>query len=254
MPSVGQLAGRLAIVTGAASGIGRSVCQVFAREGAKVAAVDINASALDDTLSTLKTDSPGDHHGFAADVSLPLSVSQLLHQVQTQFQATPTVAVNSAGIIRDNLLLRSTDEDFDKVINVNLKGTYLVMKAVTQAMVKEKVPCGSVINIASIVGKCGNIGQTNYAASKAGVVGLSKSAAKELSRFNIRVNSVLPGYIQTNMTDHVPKKVLDKIVEMIPMGRIGSPEDVAELCLFLASQSSGYITGASIEVTGGMNF
>ncbi|XP_029649260.1 estradiol 17-beta-dehydrogenase 8 [Octopus sinensis] len=252
MTSAGLLSGRLALVTGAASGIGRSVCEVFAREGARVAAVDVQAPGLQETLKLLKSATPGNHYAFPTDISLPQSVAEMMDQVSKQFQDVPTVAVNCAGITRDNLLIRSTDEDFDKVIDVNLKGTYLVMKAVAQMMMTKHVECGSIVNIASIVGQYGNIGQCNYSASKAGVEGLSKSAAKELSRFNIRVNSVLPGFIATPMTEKVPEKILQQVTKLIPMQRLGTPEDIAEVCLFLASKRSGYVNGASIEVSGGL--
>lgn len=249
--AAGSLIGRIALVTGSASGIGRSVCQLFAKQGATVVAVDVQEKANMETLASLL---PGNNHcALTADISKPASVNELFEKIKDSFSAAPTVVVNSAGIIRDNLLVRATEENFDEVIAVNLKGTYLVTQAAAKMMLSEKVDCGSIVNVSSIVGKGGNIGQCNYAASKAGVIGLTKSASKELSRFNIRVNAVLPGFINTPMTDWVPEKVLQGIMKLIPMRKLGQPEDIAEACLFLASKNSAYITGACLEVTGGLN-
>ncbi|MBV94331.1 E3 ubiquitin-protein ligase RING1, partial [Eschrichtius robustus] len=167
------------------------------------------------------------------------------------FSRPPSVVVSCAGITRDEFLLHMSEDDWDRVIAVNLKGIFLVTQAAAQALVSSGCP-GSIINISSIVGKVGNVGQTNYAASKAGVVGLTQTAARELGRHGIRCNSVLPGFIKTPMTQKVPQKVLDKVTGMIPMGHMGDPEDVADVVAFLASEDSGYITGASVEVTGGL--
>lgn len=241
--------GRVALITGAASGIGRSVCQLFAREGARIIAVDIQEEA---NMETLKSLAQGNHCAMTADISSVASVNEIFTKFK-QFNAVPTVIVNSAGITRDNILLRATEEDFNEVIAINLKGTYVVTQAAAKMMLSEKVEHGSIVNISSIVGKGGNIGQCNYAASKAGVIGLTKSASKELSRFNIRVNAILPGFISTPMTDAVPEKVLQKMLKFIPMQRFGQPQEVAETCLFLASKRSAYITGACLEVSGGLN-
>ncbi|KAB0394391.1 hypothetical protein E2I00_013372, partial [Balaenoptera physalus] len=169
------------------------------------------------------------------------------------FSRPPSVVVSCAGITRDEFLLHMSEDDWDRVIAVNLKGIFLVTQAAAQALVSSGCP-GSIINISSIVGKVrlswdevGNVGQTNYAASKAGVVGLTQTAARELGRHGIRCNSVLPGFIKTPMTQKVPQKVLDKVTGMIPMGHMGDPEDVADVVAFLASEDSGYITGASVE-------
>lgn len=148
-------------------------------------------------------------------------------------------------------MMKLTEEDFDKVVNVNLKGTWLLNKAVGKAMLTDKVP-GSIVNISSLVGKTGNIGQTNYAASKAGVIGITKSMAKEMGKFNIRVNAVLPGFIETPMTETVPENLMQMTKLLIPLGRLGNPEEIANTCAFLASDKSSYITGATIEVTGGL--
>lgn len=293
----GMLMGRVALITGAASGIGRSVCQLFAREGARIIAVDIQEEA---NMETLKSLAQGNHCAMTADISNVASVNEIFTKLKERFNAVPTVIVNSAGITRDNILLRATEEDFNEVIAINLKfpwlyetvhvricdhsqyklaggshvsffgqkdkpcmqnicaavcdqGTYVVTQAAVKMMLSEKVEHGSIVNISSIVGKGGNIGQCNYAASKAGVIGLTKSASKELSRFNIRVNAILPGFISTPMTDAVPEKVLQKMLKFIPMQRFGQPEEVAETCLFLATKRSAYITGACLEVSGGLN-
>ncbi|KAM4019486.1 (3R)-3-hydroxyacyl-CoA dehydrogenase isoform 2-T2 [Anomaloglossus baeobatrachus] len=211
----------LALVTGGGSGIGRAVCRRLSQEGASVAVVDLNIESANETVRSLSRDVPGQEHvALTADVSRSESVAALMEQIQSRFSAPPRVAVNSAGITKDDFLLRLSEESFDSVLNVNLK--------------------------------VGNLGQANYAASKAGVEGLTRTAAKELSKFGIRCNTVLPGFIATPMTDKVPQKVLDKFAGMIPLGRLGQPEDVADVCAFLASDESKYITGASIDVTGGL--
>ncbi|XP_060020110.1 (3R)-3-hydroxyacyl-CoA dehydrogenase isoform X1 [Lagenorhynchus albirostris] len=276
----------LALVTGAGSGIGRAVGVRLAAEGATVAACDLDGAAARETVRLLG--GPGSHEGaprgahaaFQADVSEAGAVRRLLDQVQACFSRPPSVVVSCAGITRDEFLLHMSEDDWDKVIAVNLKGIFLVTQAAAQALVSSGCP-GSIINISSIVGKVGNVGQTNYAASKAGVVGLTQTAARELGRSDtwghveglregqcsvlsgvsshspfhrhgIRCNSVLPGFIKTPMTQKVPQKVLDKVTGMIPLGHMGDPEDVADVVAFLASEDSGYITGASVEVTGGL--
>nr|AHE80140.1 17beta-hydroxysteroid dehydrogenase 8 [Azumapecten farreri] len=247
--AAGLLAGRLALVTGAGSGIGKAVCQVFAKEGATVAVVDLHADTANSTLETLPK---GDHQAFGADVSCSASVNDLIGQLKDKFSAVPTVTVNSAGITRDKLMLKMSEEDFDEVIGVNLKGTYLVNQAVSRALVESKAKGGSIINISSISGKVGNVGQTNYAASKAGVVGLTKTVAKEMGRFGIRVNAILPGFIETPMTDKVPDHLIQMTKMLIPLSRLGKPEEIANACLFLASDHSSYVTGTTLEVAGGL--
>ncbi|KAM8952783.1 (3R)-3-hydroxyacyl-CoA dehydrogenase [Pelodytes ibericus] len=246
-----RLKSMLALVTGGGSGIGRAVSQRLSLEGASVAVVDLNIDSARDTVQTLSRGIPGQEHAaFAVDVSQSESVTALMEQIQAQYTQPPCIAVSSAGITRDEFLLHLSEESFDSVLNVNLKGPFLITQAVARALIASGQHRGSVINIGSIVGKVGNLGQCNYAASKAGVEGLTKSAAKELAKFGIRCNTVLPGFISSPMTDKVPQKVLDKFSGMIPMGRLGKPQDVADVCAFLASDDSKYITGASIEVTG----
>lgn len=244
-----MLSGRLAVVTGAGSGIGRAVCRVFASEGATVIGADMNEKGMEETLAMIKD--TGDHQSFQCDVSSSASVNNLLDKIKEKYSSAPQVAVNSAGITRDRTMMKLTEEDFDKVVNVNLKGTWLLNKAVGKAMLTDKVP-GSIVNISSLVGKTGNIGQTNYAASKAGVIGITKSMAKEMGKFNIRVNAVLPGFIETPMTETVPENLMQMTKLLIPLGRLGNPEEIANTCAFLASDKSSYITGATIEVTGGL--
>ncbi|XP_077340814.1 (3R)-3-hydroxyacyl-CoA dehydrogenase [Lithobates pipiens] len=253
MAASSRLKSTLALVTGGGSGIGRAVCQRLSREGASVAVVDVNINSANDTLQTLSSNLPGQEHAaFTADVSQGDSVGALMEQIQSRFSAPPRVAVSSAGITRDEFLLHLSEEAFDSVLSVNLKGTFLITQAVARAILATGQNGGSIINIGSIVGKVGNLGQANYAASKAGVEGLTRTAAKELAKFDIRCNTVLPGFIATPMTDKVPQKVLDKFAGLIPMGRLGQPEDIADVCAFLASNDSRYITGTSIEVTGGL--
>ncbi|XP_072801349.1 (3R)-3-hydroxyacyl-CoA dehydrogenase isoform X1 [Vicugna pacos] len=255
MASQLRLRSALALVTGAGGGIGRAVSVRLAAEGAAVAACDLDGAAARETVRLLggpgsEEGAPcGAHAAFQADVSEAGAVRRLLEQVQACFSRPPSVVVSCAGITRDEFLLHMSEDDWDRVIAVNLKGIFLVNQAAAQALVSSGCP-GSIINISSIVGKVGNMGQTNYAASKAGVIGLTQTAAREFGRHGIRCNSVLPGFIKTPMIHKVPQKVLDKVTGMIPMGRVGDPEDVADVVAFLASGDSGYITGASVEVTG----
>ncbi|XP_072304332.1 (3R)-3-hydroxyacyl-CoA dehydrogenase [Eucyclogobius newberryi] len=253
MASSSRLISRLTLVTGGGSGIGRAVCQRFASEGATVVVADLNRDVAEETANALQRAPRG--HGHMAghvDVSSKDSVTKLITQIQTHYFQPPSVCVNAAGITQDDFLLSMDEEHFDKVIQVNLKGTFLVTQAVAQALVACGAPKGSIINMGSIVGKVGNIGQANYSASKAGVEGLTRAAAKELSRFGIRCNCVLPGFISTPMTDKVPDKVINKLLNLVPLGRMGEPAEVADVCAFLASDDSRYVTGTSLEVTGGL--
>ncbi|XP_060225098.1 (3R)-3-hydroxyacyl-CoA dehydrogenase isoform X4 [Meriones unguiculatus] len=254
MASQLRLCSALALVTGAGSGIGRAISVRLAAEGAAVAACDLDEAAAQDTVRLLsgpgsEDGAPrGKHAAFQADVSQAPAAGRLLQQVQACFARPPSVVVSCAGITRDEFLLHMSEDDWDRVIAVNLKGTFLVTQAAAQALVSSGCR-GSIINISSIIGKVGNIGQTNYASSKAGVIGLTQTAARELGRHGIRCNSVLPGFIATPMTRKMPEKVKDKVTAMIPLGHMGDPEDVADVVAFLASEDSGYITGASVEVT-----
>ncbi|KAK7502657.1 hypothetical protein BaRGS_00006232, partial [Batillaria attramentaria] len=245
----GLLAGRLAFVTGGGSGIGRAVCQALAKEGAAVAVADINRKQAEETLAML--DKNITSRAYELDVSSSGSVNTALGAICKDFSVTPCITVNAAGITRDNFMTKLDEKSFDEVINVNLKGTFLVNQAVGKAIAEAKLPSASIVNISSIVGKTGNIGQANYAASKSGVIGLTKTAAKEFARFNTRVNVILPGFIETPMTKTVPEKLIGMVVYVTPLQRMGKPEEIADACVFLASDKSSFITGAVLEVTEG---
>eukprot|EP00092_Neocalanus_flemingeri_P086907 GFUD01109574.1.p1 GENE.GFUD01109574.1~~GFUD01109574.1.p1 ORF type:complete len:277 (+),score=72.30 GFUD01109574.1:163-993(+) len=273
------LSGRLALVTGGGRGIGRAVCQVLARDNARVVVTDLSMESCQETMQSLR---PDDHFSVSSDVSQSASVNDCFKQILDKYKRAPDIIVNSAGITRDGFMLRMKEEDFDKVIDVNLKGTFLVTQAAASLM-KDQQLSGSIVNIASIVGKTGNVGQANYTASKAGVIGFTKTAAKELGKFGIRVNVILPGFIKTPMTDVVPDKLKLMVQFQIPLsktktgnkgeerdeedtwkrrlaerligrplGDFGDPEDIAETAAFLASHRSKYMTGASIDVNGGL--
>nr|UST29461.1 estradiol 17-beta-dehydrogenase 8-like [Haliclona caerulea] len=246
------LSGRLALVTGGASGIGRAICQSLAKAGASVAVVDKNIEGAEETGHSLAKIGRSQHSYHCADVTSSLQVNKLILKVQEDHQRPPCILVNSAGITKDALFLKMKEEAFDEVIDVNLKGTFLMSQFTSKAMVDQKISNGSIINIASIVGKTGNIGQANYTASKAGVEGLTRTCARELARFGIRCNAVLPGFINTPMTEKLPEEIMQKFIQLIPMGRMGQPSDIADVVNFLASDLSSYITGISIEVTGGL--
>jgi len=244
-----MLSGRLALVTGGARGIGRAVCQVLANDGARVVVADLDRDGCEETLKSLKQE---DHHAIKLDVSSGESVKDAMKQITEKYQTCPDAVVNSAGITMDGYLLKMTDDNFDKVIDVNLKGTYRINKIAASAMKSAKLEYGSIVNISSIVGKTGNAGQTNYAASKAGVIGFTKSAAKELGKFGIRVNAICPGFINTPMIETIPEHMQQMILYQIPLGTMGQPEDIAETASFLLSKKSKYITGTVIDVAGGL--
>eukprot|EP00123_Amoebidium_parasiticum_P006034 comp17094_c0_seq1/m.15850 comp17094_c0_seq1/g.15850 ORF comp17094_c0_seq1/g.15850 comp17094_c0_seq1/m.15850 type:complete len:253 (-) comp17094_c0_seq1:36-794(-) len=248
-----RLANRVAIVTGGSGGIGRAVCETFLKNGASVAVVDLKQGAIDPIVDLL-TKNAGPNQkvfGVSCDVASPKSVQEATDAIQSAL-GSAHVLVNAAGITKDEWSVRMTPEQFDAVINVNLKGSFLMSQAVVRQMLSAKVVNGSLINISSIVGKVGNLGQVNYAASKAGVIGMTKSMAKELAPNGIRCNAVLPGFIKTQMTAAVPDKVMAKVLQLVPMGQMGEPSDIADACLFLASADSRYVTGTTLEVAGGL--
>jgi len=246
-----RLGGKLAIITGSGSGIGRAICNRFSKEGASLIMVDKSEKSLSETQSLLSEDVH--HMSISGDVSDSKFVKSMFHQIQEKFGKHGDVLINSAGITRDNFILKITEEDFDSVINVNLKGVHLMTQAFITSLANPKgFSPASIVNISSIIGKSGNVGQSNYAASKAGVIGFSKSVGYEMGRFGVRCNSVLPGFITTPMTDVVPQAITEKIKKQIPMKRFGSPEEIANTCLFLASDESSYVNCAAIEVTGGL--
>ena len=242
------LKGATAVVTGGGSGIGRAICQKLAENGARVVVVDRTLQAAADTVAKLPKAA---HLPLECDVSKSASVTSLRAAVLAASPA-PSIVVNCAGITKDSTLLKMNEQQFDDVIAVNLKGVHLVSQAFARAAVESASPL-SIVNISSIVAKCGNFGQTNYAATKCGVIGWTKSAARELAKKNVRVNAVLPGFIRTPMTELVPKPVLEGIVAQIPLGRMGEAEEIADAVFFLASPFSSYVTGTTIEVAGGFN-
>ncbi|KAL1505743.1 hypothetical protein ABEB36_005236 [Hypothenemus hampei] len=244
-----SLQGRLAFITGAGSGIGRATCQCLAREGATIVAADQNFPKVQETLKLLNPQEK--HSAMSLSVENKHNIQEVLNNIIKTYLKPPSIVVNAAGITRDNFLQKLSDADFAQVLDVNLKGTFFVLQTFANSLVEHKINEASIINIGSIVAKFGNIGQANYCASKAGVEAMTKVAAKEYGSLGIRVNTIIPGMIVTPMTAAVPEKVMNKFKAMIPLGRFGLPEEVAEVITFLASTKSSYINGASIEVTGG---
>ena len=244
-----MLKGKNVIVTGATRGIGREIALTLAQNGANIAMNYRNLnSEVEDLINEIKSFGV-DAFAIKCDVSIADEVDKFIKEVKAHYN-TIDVLVNNAGITKDGLILRMKEEDFDDVLDVNLKGTFNTTKSVSSIMVRQKY--GKIINISSVVGIAGNAGQCNYAASKAGVIGFSKSVARELSSRNINVNVVAPGYINTDMTKNLPDKVKEEIIKSIPMKKIGDPKEVANLVLFLSSNLSDYITGQVINVDGGM--
>ena len=243
------LDGKVALVTGASRGIGRAVALKLASEGAKVA---INYAGSQGKAEEVKAEIEkmgGEAILVQANVADSAAVEEMVAKVLEAF-GTIDILVNNAGITRDGLLARMKDEDFEAVVDTNLKGVFYCTKAVSKLMMKKR--SGRIVNMASVVGITGNAGQTNYAASKAGVIGFSKSAAKELASRGITVNMVAPGFIATDMTDAMNEKAREAVLGTIPMKRMGQPEDVANAVLFLVSENASYITGQIVNVDGGM--
>ena len=244
-----MLKGKNVIVTGATRGIGREIALTLAQNGANIAMNYRNLnSEVEDLINEIKSFGV-DALAIKCDVSITEEVDNFVKEVKANYN-TIDVLVNNAGITKDGLILRMKEADFDDVLDVNLKGTFNTTKSVSSIMVRQKY--GKIINISSVVGIAGNAGQCNYAASKAGVIGFSKSIARELASRNINVNVVAPGYINTDMTKNLPDKVKEEIIKSIPMKKIGDPKEVANLVLFLSSSLSDYITGQVINVDGGM--
>jgi 3-oxoacyl-[acyl-carrier protein] reductase len=245
---VSELTGKVALVTGAARGIGRAVAEKLAAAGADVALCDLKAEWLADAAAAVGALGRR-AQAYAGDVARAADVEQTVAAVLKDFGRID-VLVNNAGITRDTFLVRMSEEDWDAVLSVNLKGAFLFTKAVTRPMMKQR--SGAIVNIASIIGLIGNAGQCNYAASKAGLIALTKSVAKELASRNVRANAVAPGFIETKMTEGLPEDVRGKMLEAIPLGRFGRPEDVADCVLFLASDAASYVTGQVLVCSGGM--
>lgn len=244
-----KLEGKNALVTGASRGIGREIALELARQGANVA---VNYAGSEKSANEVVAEITAlGRKAFAvqADVSNAEAVTTMTKQVVEQFGSLD-ILVNNAGITRDNLLMRMKEDDWDAVIDTNLKGVFLCTKAVTRQMMKQRN--GRIINISSIVGVSGNAGQANYVAAKAGVIGLTKTTAKELASRGITVNAVAPGFITTDMTDKLNEEVKGEMLKQIPLARLGEPGDIAKVVVFLASEDSRYMTGQTLHVDGGM--
>ncbi len=242
------LEGKSALITGGARGIGKEIAMVFAKEGANIAICDVNLEEAEKTAKEIH-DLSRESLAFKVDVTDSMQVQDMADKILDKFNKID-ILINNAGITKDNLLLRMSEEEWDKVIAVNLKGAFLCTKIVSKIMLKQRF--GKIVNLASIIGIMGNAGQANYAASKAGIIGLTKSVAKELASRNICVNAIAPGFIKTDMTSKLPEDVQKKMLSVIPLARFGEAKDVADLALFLSSESSSYITGQVIQVDGGM--
>ena len=244
-----MLSGKVAVVTGAGRGIGRAIAIQFAELGAKVVVNYRNSITQVEELLTDIKNTGGEAFAVRADISREEEAKSLINATVEHYGRVD-VLVNNAGITRDNLLMRMTEEEFDSVMNTNLKGTFFCLKHAAAVMLKQR--SGRIINISSVVGITGNIGQVNYAASKAGVIGMTKSAARELASRGITVNAVAPGFIQTDMTDGLPDKVREASLASIPLKRYGTVREIAGAVSFLASEAAGYITGQVLQVDGGM--
>ena len=243
-----KLKDKVAVITGGACGIGKEIAIMLAKQGANCVLCDVNEQALSDSAKELE--------GFGVQ-ALPITLDvsnlqvceQMVNKVIDKFQKID-ILINNAGITRDGLLMRMSENDWDAVISVNLKGTFNCTKTVVKGMIKKRY--GRIINIASIIGLMGNAGQANYAASKAGIIGFTKSVAREVASRNVTVNAIAPGFIDTKMTQVLTDDVKNAMLKQIPMARLGLPEDVAKLVLFLSGDDSSYITGQVVQINGGM--
>lgn len=244
-----NLTNKIAVVTGASRGIGRAIALELAKQGAKVV---VNYSGSEErallVVGEIKA-AGGEAIAVQANVADADSVTQLMNTTIETFGSID-ILVNNAGITRDNLLMRMKEDEWDDVINTNLKGVFLCTKAVTRQMMKQRQ--GRIINISSIVGVAGNAGQANYVAAKAGVIGLTKTTAKELASRNILVNAIAPGFITTDMTDELPMELKEGMLSQIPLAKLGQPEDIAKAVAFFASDAASYITGQTLHIDGGM--
>lgn len=240
---------KVAIVTGAARGIGRGIAARFGRGGAALALCDVLADEVDATAAALAEEFGVTARGFAVDVADGEAVDGFVSRVAEEFGSID-ILVNNAGIARDKPLFRMKDEDFDLVMRVNLYGAFYFCRAAGRVMAKQR--SGKIVNISSVIGVMGNPGQANYAASKAGIIALTKTVAKELAGRGVNVNAVAPGFIETEMTATLPPEIREEYKKLIPAGRYGTPEDVADVVAFLASEASSYLTGHLLFVDGGM--
>jgi 3-oxoacyl-[acyl-carrier protein] reductase len=242
-----RLSGKVAIITGAANGLGLEAARVFLREGAKVALVDYDAVSGEQRVSELQAE--GEAAFYQVDVSNQAQVVEMVQMVKERFGQID-ILINNAGITKDNMLLKMSNEDFQKVMDINVNGVFNCTQAVVPHMLEQGA--GKIINTSSVSGVYGNVGQTNYAASKAAVVGMTKSWAKEFGRKGINVNAVAPGFVETSMVSTVPEKVIKGLLQVIPLQRLGKPSDIANAYLFLASNESDYVNGTVLHVDGGI--
>lgn len=241
-----ELSGKKALVTGASRGIGRAIVELFLAEGAEVWGLSTREP---EDLKTLQEKTGGTLHWITADLSKVTEVEAIIEKAQKEAGGFD-ILVNNAGITKDGLAFRMSLEDFQKVLDINLTAAFLIARTVGREMIRRKA--GSIINMSSVVGLHGNGGQANYAASKAGLIGVTKSLAQEVASRGVRVNAIAPGYIVTDMTDAIPEAVKEKLMDHIPLKRLGSTSDIANMALFLASDKASYITGQVIAVDGGM--
>ncbi|MEK5333959.1 3-oxoacyl-[acyl-carrier-protein] reductase [Lysinibacillus sp. FSL W8-0992] len=244
-----KLEGKVAVVTGASRGIGRAIALKLADEGAKVIVNYSGSQAKAEEVVAAIQANGGEALAVQASVSKTEEVTALMDAAVKTFGSLD-ILVNNAGITRDNLLMRMKEEEWDDVLNTNLKGVFLCTKAVTRQMMKQRA--GRIINISSIVGVAGNAGQANYVAAKAGVIGLTKTTAKELASRNILVNAIAPGFIETEMTEQLPEDLKQGMLTQIPLAKLGQPEDIAKAVVFLASDDANYMTGQTLHIDGGM--
>jgi 3-oxoacyl-[acyl-carrier protein] reductase len=243
-----MLKDKIAVVTGASRGIGKSISLALAAQGAKIVAVDITTNGMDELLAEIKA-LGSEGIAVAGNVTVSADTEQMIDAAVAAYGRVD-ILVNNAGITRDGLLLRMKEEDWDAVLTVNLKGAFLCTRAAAKVMTKQRA--GRIINIASVVGQMGNAGQANYCASKAGLMGLTRSNARELAKRNITVNAVAPGFIVSDMTNALPDKVKEEMSAQIPLERFGTADDIANAVVFLATDASAYITGQVLAVNGGM--
>ncbi|MGB2629626.1 MAG: 3-oxoacyl-[acyl-carrier-protein] reductase [Candidatus Omnitrophota bacterium] len=244
-----RLENKVSMVTGGARGIGKDIAVLFAKEGSDIAICDVNEEALKTAKEEIESATGRKVLAEKVDVTSPKEVENFVKKILDNF-GNLDILVNNAGITRDNLLIRMSEDEWDAVLNVNLKGAFNCIKAVTRPMMKNK--SGKIVNMASIIGIMGNAGQANYSASKGGLIALTKTVAKELASRNINVNAIAPGFIQTDMTAKLTDEMKQKLLDYVPLKRMGKTEDVAKLALFLASDDASYITGEVVKVDGGM--
>ncbi|MEB2298149.1 3-oxoacyl-[acyl-carrier-protein] reductase [Lysinibacillus xylanilyticus] len=244
-----KLEGKVAVVTGASRGIGRAIALKLANEGAKIVVNYSGSQAKAEEVVATIQENGGEAIAVQASVSKTEEVTALMDAAVKTFGSLD-ILVNNAGITRDNLLMRMKEDEWDDVLDTNLKGVFLCTKAVTRQMMKQRA--GRIINISSIVGVAGNAGQANYVAAKAGVIGLTKTTAKELASRNILVNAIAPGFIETEMTEQLPEDLKQGMLTQIPLAKLGQPEDIAKAVAFLASDDANYMTGQTLHIDGGM--